>query len=122
MSLLSLEVSPWCTACRLANTSLLRDGGMTTRSLYSTTPSTVYKLSRNWKYSHKDSGSSCRNWGMPDSIRSTRLCMLVSLVVAVRTLSNVTDFRLRELREYTEEGKSKSSMALMWLLVCVVQP
>ena len=44
----SMAVHPPCAACNAMRHSSLSDGGMTTRPPYMTTPSTVYRSSRNW--------------------------------------------------------------------------
>ena len=44
----SMDVHPPCAACNAMRHSSLSDGGMTTRPPYMTTPSTVYRSSRNW--------------------------------------------------------------------------
>ena len=45
-ALASMVLVPWWAACRVDNTFGLRDGGMSTLSLYRMTPSTVERLSR----------------------------------------------------------------------------
>ena len=54
------------------------------------TPSTVYRFSRNWKYSWSSLGNSWRRSGKPDSIIEASIRITGSLVVASLTLSHVT--------------------------------